>query len=528
MRLNPTFLCSLVAAAFVADLASAQGVCGAPNGNDCCLPSIDPGCSDAACCQSVCAADSFCCDSQWDQLCADAAAKACAVCSDPCGAPNGNSCCTANGAPGCSDETCCASICAADPFCCNTQWDQLCANAALKSCASCVTCGSPSTGDCCEQQPGPYCNDATCCQSVCAADPFCCGVQWDFLCANAAVSSCGICGDPCNGADLNNDGFTDGADLATVLGAWGTLLGDVDGDGITGGSDLAAVLAAWGPCGTPQVPSWATLLESYPDPAVVTDAALRAAIIETGYAWRVRDNATQIEMLLIPPGTFNMGCSPSNEFACAPDENPVHAVTLTNAFYTGRYEVTQAQWTAKMGSNPSSFHSPNAEVPAAQVPNRPVETVSWNQVQGFLAASGLRLPTEAEWEYAYRAGTTTAYHSMPGYPNGTNDASLAGIIGWQTVNFAGYTRPVGLKAANGFGLHDMLGNVEEWVNDWYSDAYYASSPSINPPGPASGVHRAARGGGWLGSTYFVRASSRTNVAPTFWSSGFGFRVARNP
>jgi formylglycine-generating enzyme required for sulfatase activity len=90
-------------------------------------------------------------------------------------------------------------------------------------------------------------------------------------------------------------------------------------------------------------------------------------------------------MLLVPPGTFDMGCSPSNFYACLPHENPVHAVTLTCPFYIGRYEVTQAEWTAKMGSNPSFF----------QGPDRPVEKVSWNMIQGFLLSTGLRLPTEA-------------------------------------------------------------------------------------------------------------------------------------
>jgi formylglycine-generating enzyme required for sulfatase activity len=275
------------------------------------------------------------------------------------------------------------------------------------------------------------------------------------------------------------------------------------------------------------VPSWATVVEGLPNPTVVTNATLRAAITASGFAWRVRDTSTNIEMLLVPPGSFNMGCSASFEWPCNSAENPVHAVQLTNAFYMGRYEVTQAQWTARMGSNPSEYQGASAQVPAAQVPNRPVERVSWNAIQSFLSSTSLRLPTEAEWEYAYRAGTTTAYHSMPGFPNGTNDDSRLSTIAWFEFNSAEQTRPVGLKAANGFGLHDMSGNVAEWVNDWYSATYYASSPAANPPGPASGTNRVLRGGFWFFYGFNqLRSSARAIALPTDSSSFWGFRVAR--
>ena len=273
--------------------------------------------------------------------------------------------------------------------------------------------------------------------------------------------------------------------------------------------------------------SWYTLLEQNPDPAIVTSATLRNAIIATGYPWRVRDNGTGIEMLLVPPGTFDMGCSASSAYGCFPDESPVHGVTLTNAFYIGRYEVTQAQWTAKMGSNPSYFQSASAEVPAAQVPNRPVEQISWTTIQGFLSTTGMRLPSEAEWEYACRAGTTTAFHGFTGYLSGTNDDTLVGNIAWYDANSNSQTRPVGGKAANGFGLHDMSGNVFEWVNDWHSSSYYASSPSMNPPGPASGTYRVLRGGSWNNVAFGVRSSVRS-YAPVNTNNGVGFRVARAP
>jgi formylglycine-generating enzyme required for sulfatase activity len=233
-------------------------------------------------------------------------------------------------------------------------------------------------------------------------------------------------------------------------------------------------------------------------------------------------------MLLVPPGTFNMGCSASLQYGCSSPENPVHAVTLTNAYYLGRYEVTQAHWTAVMGSNPSFFQGSSAEVPAGEVPLRPVEQVSWNMIQGFNTATGLRLPTEAEWEYAYRAGTTTAFHSFPGYANGTNDDTLIGNIAWFSSNAISQTHPVGEQQANALGLHDMSGNVWEWVNDWYSGSYYQSSPSTNPPGPASGAARALRGGSWFSYADYCRSSYRAGNTPDVAYGTVGFRVARNP
>jgi len=330
----------------------------------------------------------------------------------------------------------------------------------------------------------------------------------------------------CAAADINNNGVVDGTDLTLLLSAWGTnnADADIDGSGVVGGTDLTALLASWGPC--IYVPPWATLVEASPDPSVVTNANLRAAITATGLAWRVRDTATQIEFVLIPPGTFNMGCSASQQSGgCYSFENPVHQVTLTNLFYMGRYEVTQAQWQARMGSNPSYFQSASPEVPLEQVPQRPVEKVSWTMVQGFLTNTSMRLPTEAEWEYAYRAGTTTAFHGYTGQLSGTNDDDLIGNIAWFSSNANSQTRPVGGKLGNGFGLHDMAGNVREWVNDWYGS--YSASAQTNPPGPWSGTHRVLRGGGWGSVSNVCRASFRDN---SLGSSSYviGFRVARTP
>jgi formylglycine-generating enzyme required for sulfatase activity len=267
---------------------------------------------------------------------------------------------------------------------------------------------------------------------------------------------------------------------------------------------------------------WYTVIRQTVDAAVVTNVAMRNAITASGLPWRVRDTATQMEMLLVPVGTFTMGCTASSQYGCISHENPTHSVTLTQAFYLGRYEVTQGQWVARMGSNPSYFQG---QIDSA---SRPVEQVSWNNIQGYLSTTGMRLPSEAEWEYAYRAGTTTAFHSMLEYPNGTNDDNWAGRIAVYSANSGSQTTGVDNSAANALGFHAMAGNVWEWVNDWYSDTYYSVSPSTNPLGPLSGVYRVLRGGSWDDDTYNVRASSRSYTTPAVRSRRVGFRVARNP
>jgi len=322
--------------------------------------------------------------------------------------------------------------------------------------------------------------------------------------------------------DIVGNRVVNGADLGTLLSYWGprtsdpfSVACDIDGNGVINGADLGVLLSNWGPCPA-TVPSWATLVEAQPDPAVVTNPALRAAIAATGLAWRVRDTGTQMEMMLIPPGTFQMGCiMGSNQYGCFGQEQPVHQVTLTNAFYIGRYEVTQSQWVSKMGSNPSSFQG------QSDSPSRPVEQVSWNTIQNYLSATGMRLPTEAEWEFACRAGTQTPFY------NGSTDDSTVGTLAWYASNAGNQTHAVGGKAANAFGLHDMLGNVWEWVNDWYDT--YPSSAQTNPTGPVSAPYRVVRGGSWDNDTDGVRSSYRFSGSPGFTSYYFvGFRVARTP
>jgi formylglycine-generating enzyme required for sulfatase activity len=351
------------------------------------------------------------------------------------------------------------------------------------------------------------------------------------LCAvgSQAVARAGSCL-----GDLDASGAVGPADLAGLLSQWGgpgSAKGnaDLNGDGTVGANDLAALLADWGPCVT--VPSWATLLEPTPDPSIVTDAAIRAAIGATGYAWRVRDNASQVEMVLLPPGSFDMGCTSSGAFACGADESPVHPVLITEPFYVGRHEVTQGQWQAVVGSNPSYFQGASYPNSAA----RPVERVSWSVLGAFLAPTGTRLLTEAEWEYACRAGTVTAFHGSAAIPAGTSDDAQVAAVAWYSANngAAGTptfgTKAVGLKAPNGFGLHDMAGNVREWVADFYSDTYYGASPIPDPLGPPAGTDHVLRGGGWIDSSNLCRSSCRFYFPEVTTGSAFtGFRVARNP
>jgi formylglycine-generating enzyme required for sulfatase activity len=149
-----------------------------------------------------------------------------------------------------------------------------------------------------------------------------------------------------------------------------------------------------------------------------------------------------------------------------------------------------------------------------------VEQVSWNTIQGYLSATGFRLPTEAEWEYACRAGTQTPFY------NGSTDDSTVGALAWYSANSGNQTRPVGGKLANAFGFHDMLGNVWEWVNDWYGG--YTAEAQTNPTGPVSASNRVIRGGSGNLVTTYVRSSYRNYDSPGYTGNNVGFRVARTP
>ena len=202
-----------------------------------------------------------------------------------------------------------------------------------------------------------------------------------------------------------------------------------------------------------------------------------------------------------------MGASP-DDLEAESDEKPAHEVLISKAFYLGRTPVTQAQWQAKRGSNPSRFCR------ETDSPSRPVESVSWDMIQEFNTLTGLRLPTEAEREYACRAGSSTPRYGV------LND------IAWYNDNSGGETHPVATKLPNALGLYDMLGNVWEWCQDFY--ALYPTASLVNPRGTMKGAHRLLRGGSWGGGSHHCSASRRGNFAPDGIRNGIGFRAARTP
>ncbi|MFN7326821.1 MAG: SUMF1/EgtB/PvdO family nonheme iron enzyme [Chitinophagales bacterium] len=219
------------------------------------------------------------------------------------------------------------------------------------------------------------------------------------------------------------------------------------------------------------------------------------------------------KMILIKGGTFAMGCTGEQE-GCESDEKPVHRVTLGD-YYLGETEVTQAQWRAVMGNNPS--YNTGCD-------QCPVEGVNWNDIQDFLRRlnerSGslkYRLPTEAEWEYAARGGKESRGYRYPGSNN-------MGEVGWYGSNSGSNTHPVKGKHPNELGLYDMSGNVWEWCSDWYGD--YSSTAQMNPLGAASGSDRVVRGGSWYDYPPLCRVSNRADDTPDNRVNRLGFRLAR--
>ncbi|MBF0625226.1 MAG: SUMF1/EgtB/PvdO family nonheme iron enzyme [Magnetococcales bacterium] len=233
-------------------------------------------------------------------------------------------------------------------------------------------------------------------------------------------------------------------------------------------------------------------------------------------AWR--EPRTGMSFVRVPEGCFQMGSRRGNN-----DERPPHSVCV-DEFWMGRFEVTRGQWERIMGqSAPGGFEVVIGRNRGQE--EHPVETVSWNDVQGFISrlnqASGsrFRLPTEAEWEYACRGG---------GLDDPYCGGADPGAVAWFNANSEGSTHPVGTRSPNRFGLYDMSGNVWEWVSDWYEPGYYFGSPKRNPAGPESGNAKVFRGGAWLSDTNYIRATVRYKFDPEKKYNLLGFRLVRMP
>ena len=227
------------------------------------------------------------------------------------------------------------------------------------------------------------------------------------------------------------------------------------------------------------------------------------------------ENSIGMKLSVIPPGTFMMGSNDGRN-----NEKPAHQVTLTKPFMLGTYEVTQAQYEKVMDINPSKFKGAN----------NPVETVSRNDAVEFCrrlselraekaAGRVYRLPTEAEWEFACRAGTTTTYS----FGDGSSDL---GDYAWYSANSRSTTHPVGGKQPNAWGLYDMHGNVWEWCQGMYGA--YPSGSVTDPRGATSGSLRVGRGGCWLYTAEFCRSAYRSRDYPSYRSNVNGFRVCLSP
>ncbi len=221
-----------------------------------------------------------------------------------------------------------------------------------------------------------------------------------------------------------------------------------------------------------------------------------------------------IEMVYVKGGTFTMGATSEQGGDANSDEKPTHSVTLSD-YYIGKYEVTQAQWRAVMGSNPSRFKGDNL----------PVERVSWNDIQKFIeklnekSGKKFRLPTEAEWEYAARGGNQSKGYKYSG-------SDTLDDVAWYDDKLNEKTHPVGVKRPNELGLYDMSGNVWEWCSDRYGS--YSSSSQTNPTGPSSGSGRVLRGGSWCNFARGCRVSLRNYYNPDYRNSSLGFRLVCSP
>jgi formylglycine-generating enzyme required for sulfatase activity len=243
-------------------------------------------------------------------------------------------------------------------------------------------------------------------------------------------------------------------------------------------------------------------------PASTATASEGEEETEEKEAGQVVTNSIGMELRRIEPGTFLMGSETGD-----PDEKPLHRVTITKPFYIGVHEVTQEQYAAVTGENPS-------RIKAAK---RPVESVSWEEATAFclklskMENAQYRLPTEAEWEYACRAGSSTVFH----WGDSFNTSYF-----WCGYNSADGSRQVGKTKPNAWGLYDMSGNVWEWCEDWYADDAYSSTEDSDPKGPQAGTRRVIRGGSWWGTPEDCRSANRLSYRPAERLQTVGFRVCK--
>jgi formylglycine-generating enzyme required for sulfatase activity len=286
-------------------------------------------------------------------------------------------------------------------------------------------------------------------------------------------------------------------------------------------------------------------LEEHPDQTTVSNrrtswTVLAAALIvlsPTGIAAEEIVNSIGMRLVRIPAGEFLMG-SPDTEANADEDERPQHRVRISRPFFLGCYEVTQAEYQLVMGSNLSWFSSEGGgreQVTGKGTARYPVDMVSWEDAVEFCrrlsaipeeraARRVYRLPSEAEWEYACRAGSKTSFAT--GETISSREANIAN--GRSLAPEEGVPVPVGSFRPNAFGLYDMHGNVWEWCSDWYAFTYYQSSPQVDPPGPQGGTGHVVRGGDWHFGPQTARSANRDFIRATRRDLGNGFRVAVGP